>query len=488
MKKIDLEIKRMLSLLETKMGNVKPLLSEQLEDSDSSDKVNDATNPEGILTRMKETGCLTNKGATKITDIGRWQSKYVGLVNKNGNTQIAAGEPYLKFDMKDKNGDLGRFFVFGKRGRGPQGTFYLLKQTNNKVFQPGVEGYEKPHFIEDALRCPEFEQSKSEISQDVKLTADQIARRDDILRSGAIEANRSFTTERPTAGTGKRYVAVDLNTGFGTDGKQYIKKTAVDSLVNVFPTPGRFFIWVDLGQEERGIDIPAEVEKLLATMGYTRQKPLPGTPEASKPTTVKEMCKNSGNCDDTLQEYADTVEGDRKIWPMTAKQKEDAEKKFNIKVSDYKSFVATSAGGREARKAVSKVQSQYADKDSCRAAITVLHACMKTNDDGQCADTINTTYAQNYQGTEKQYFDTLLTLKELVNKCDTQDVKLTGLFGVGGKSYESMKDELKKSTSKFSPYGSAERRDISLEESLTRNIRSTIREHARKNMTSRRRL
>jgi hypothetical protein len=65
MKKIDLEIKRMLSLLETKMGNVKPLLSEQLEDSDSSDKVNDATNPEGILTRMKETGCLTNKGATK---------------------------------------------------------------------------------------------------------------------------------------------------------------------------------------------------------------------------------------------------------------------------------------------------------------------------------------------------------------------------------------------------------------------------------------
>jgi hypothetical protein len=488
MKRVDLEIKKMLSLLETKMGNVKPLLSEQLEDSDSSDKVNDATNPEGILTRMKETGCLTNKGATKITDIGRWQAKYLGLVNKNGNTQIAAGEPYLKFDMKDKNGDTGRFFIFGKRGRGPQGTFYLLKQTSNKVFQPGIEGFEKPHFIEDALRCPEFEQSKSEISQDVKLTADQIARRDDILRSGAMETGYSYATERPTSGVGKRYIAVDLNSGVGTDGKQYIKKTAVDSLKNVFPTPGRFFIWVDLGQEERLRDMPADVEKLLATMGYTREQPPIGSTEEYQGITLKKLCSTSRNCSPGLQEYADSVEGGRQVWPMTAKQKADAETKYGVKISDYKSFVATSADGRDARGAIKNVQKSVADKDSCRAAISVLHACMKSNDDADCADYISSAYQENYKSGDNAYFDTLTTLKKLVNKCDTQDVKLTGLFGVGGKSYESMKDELKKSTSKFSPYGSAERRDISLEESLTRNIRSTIREHARKNMTSRRRL
>jgi len=480
MKRVDLEIKRMLSLLETKMGNVKPLLSEE-----DFDKSNTVTSPEDVLTRVKETGCLTKKGATNIVDM-KWQAKYLPLVNKNNLTPIAAGDPYLKFNMKDKNGDNGRFYLFGKRGKGPEGTLYLLKQTSNSVFQQGAEGFERPHFIEDALRCPEFESAKSDISQDVKLTADQIQRRDDILRSGAIEADRSFTTERPQSGVGTRYVAVDLNTGVGTDGYQYIKKLKVDDLKEVFPTPNRFFIWVELGQEERGIDIPKEVEKLLATMGYTRQKPLPGTPEASKGTSLKELCKASGNCDDSLQEYADTVEGDRQIWPMTTKQKQEAETKFNIKISDYKSFVATSAGGREARKAVSKVQSQYADKDSCRAAITVLHACMKTNDDGQCADTINTTYAQNYQGTEKQYFDTLLTLKELVKKCEAQNVKLSGFWG--GKSYESMRDDLRKSTSKFSPYSNTDKRDISLEESLTRNIRSTIREHARRSMGSRRRL
>ena len=482
MKRVDLEIKRMLSLLETKMGDVRPLISEQIDEKDNSDQTN--MSPEDILTRAKETGCLTNKGATNITDIGRWQAKYVPLVNKNNNTQIASGEPYIQFFMKDKVGDQAKFFLFGKKGRGPQGTLYLLKRTTNVVFKPGLEGYEKPHFIEDALKCAEFEKETSDISKDVKLTADQIARRDDLLRSGAIEANRSFTTERPTSGVGTRYVAVDLNTGVGTDGKQYIKKISVDSLKNVFPTPGRFFIWVELGTEERGIDIPAEVEKLLATMGYTRQKPLPGTAEAAEPTTVKEMCKNSGNCDDTLQEYADTIEGDRKIWPMTTKQKEDAEKKFNINVSDYKSFVATSAGGRQARKAVANVQSQYADKDSCRAAITVLHGCMKTNDDKQCADTINAAYSKNYKGTENQYFDTLVTLKELVKKCEAQNVKITGLMG--GKNYESMRDDLRKSTSKFSPYSNTDKRDISLEESLTRNIRSTIKEHVRKNRGSRR--
>jgi hypothetical protein len=480
MKRIDLEIKRMLSLLETKMGNVKPLLSEQ-----NIDNSNTVTSPEDVLTRVKETGCLTNKGATNIVDM-KWQAKYLPLVTKNGLTPIAAGDPYLKFNMKDKGGDNGRFYLFGKRGRGPEGTLYLLKQTTNKVFQQGAQGFEKPHFIEDALRCSEFESAKSDISQDVKLTADQIQRRDDILRSGAIEADRSFTAEKPQSGVGTRYVAVDLNTGVGTDGYQYIKKLKVDDLKEVFPTPGRFFIWVELGGEERGIDIPAEVEKLLATMGYTRQKPLPGTPEASEGTSVKELCKNSGNCDASLQEYADTVESDRQIWPMTAKQKQEAETKFNIKVSDYKSFVATSAGGRGARRAVKDIESQYADKDSCRAAITVLHACMKTNDDGQCADTINATYAKNYKKGDQQYLDTLLTLKELVKKCEVQNVKLTGLMG--GKNYESMRDDLRKSTSKFSPYSNTDKRDISLEESLTRNIRNTIREHARRSMGSRKRL
>lgn len=485
MKKVDLEIKRMLSLLESEMGNVKPLISEQLEDEDKGGQTSTATTPESVLERMKETGCLSNKGATDISAVGRWKPEYIDLVNKNKQTQIAAGDPYVQFKMKDSEGNVGKFFVFGKRGLGPEGTFLLLKRNQNMT-KKGETGYEKPHFTEEALRCPEFSISKSDISQDVKLTADQIQRRDDILRSGAMESGYSYTTEKPSSGVGTRYIAVDLSTGQGTDGKQYIKKTSVDSLKNVFPAPGRFYIWVDLGQEERKRDLPKDVEQMLAKMGYTREQPPIGSTEEYQGTTLKQLCSSSRNCSPGLQEYADSVEGGRRVWPMTAKQKADAETKFGVKISDYKSFVATSASGREAQGAIKDVKKSVADKDSCRAAISVLHACMKSNDDADCADYINSTYQENYKGGDNAYFDTLNTLKKLVLKCDSQDVKLTGLFGVGGKSYESMKDELKKSTSKFTPYSEVERRDISLEESLTRNIRSTIREHARRSMGSRR--
>jgi hypothetical protein len=480
MKNVNLEIKRMLSLVETKIGNVKPLLSEQSENTGQGSTMS----PEDVLTRVKETGCLTNKGATSITDIGRWQAKFLPLVSKNNLTPISAGDPYLRFKMKDRDGFGGDFYLFGKRGRGPEGSLCLLKRTGNTVFQQGQEGFEKPHFVEDALRCPEFEIAKSDISQNVKLTADQTQRRDDILKNGAMETGYSYTTEQPTSGVGKRYVAVDLNTGIGTDGKQYIKKVAVDSLKNVFPTPGRFFIWVDLGQEERLRDMPADVEKLLATMGYTREQPPIGSTEEYEATSLKQLCDSTQNCSGGLLDYANSVEGGRRVWPMTAEQKAAAETKFNMKISDYKSFVATSASGRQARRSVKDVQSQYADKDSCRAAITVLHGCMKTEDNKQCADTINATYAKNYKGNENQYFDTLVTLKELVKKCEAQDVKITG--AIGGKNYETMRDELRKSTSKFSPYSTTDKRDISLEESLTRNIKSTIKEHTRKNMRSRR--
>lgn len=484
MKKVDLEIKRMLSLLETQMGNVKPLLSEQLEDEEKGGQTIGATTPESILERMKETGCLANKqGATKISAIGKWKPEYIDLVNKNKQTQITAGDPYIQFMMNDSEGNPGKFFVFGKRGLGPEGTFLLLRRTQNMT-KKGETGYEKPHFTEEAIKCPEFTISKSDISQDVKLTADQVQRRDDILRSGAMETGYSYTTEKPTSGVGTKYIAVDLSTGEGTDGKQYIKKTYIDSLKNVFPTPGRFYIWADLRQEERKRDLPKDVEQMLAKMGYTREQPPIGSTEEYKGTTLKELCKSSRNCSPGLQEYADSVEDGRRVWPMTAKQKADAEKEFGIKISDYKSFVATSAGGREAKSAIKDVKKSMANKDSCRAAISVLHACMKSNDDADCADYINSTYKENYKGGENAYFDTLNTLKKLVLKCDNQDVKLSGFWG--GKSYDTMKDELKKSTSKFTPYSEVERRDISLEESLTRNIRNTIREHARKNMRSRR--
>ncbi len=53
---ISEEIKRMMSLLDSKMGNVKPLISEENEPN-----VESVSGPEDILKRAISTGCWTNK-------------------------------------------------------------------------------------------------------------------------------------------------------------------------------------------------------------------------------------------------------------------------------------------------------------------------------------------------------------------------------------------------------------------------------------------
>ena len=88
MKKVDLEIKRMLSLLESNLGNVKPLLSEQLDTEDKGGQTQ-GMSKEDTLTRVKETGCLTNKGVTKKTAI---QTKFVRAENPIQNVAVGFTE------------------------------------------------------------------------------------------------------------------------------------------------------------------------------------------------------------------------------------------------------------------------------------------------------------------------------------------------------------------------------------------------------------
>jgi len=467
MKNVNLEIKRMLGLLETKMGDVKPLISEQIlneQDSAISFKT-----PEEWLTWISgPAGCLTNKGAKNISKIGNIKPENIQKLRNSGVNNVNAGDQYVSFMLNDL-----RFFVFAKRNS--KGAFLLVKQdTGNK---------EKP-YSENQLVCPELKRGESFVSDVKNLSAEQSIRVEELVGpSGAKETGFSYTKVRPKSGIGTLYEPVDLNTGMGVnDKKQYIKKTSLDGLKQEFTEPGKYFIWVSLGGEERGFDIPDEVEAMLKRMGYTRDAALPGTQEAKNPTSVKKLCQG-GDCDDVLLKYANEIEGDREIWPMNAKQKEEARKQ-GINVSDYKEFVKTSASGRQAKRAIKDVQSQYADKDSCRAAITVLHACMASNDDAECADSMNQTYSSNYKGGENEYFDTLTTLKKLVRKCGR--VNLKGFLGVGGKDYETMLRELNTSTNRFSPNAeenkASQQAGTQLEESLSRNIRLSLKEIKRKTM------
>jgi hypothetical protein len=473
MENINLEIKRMLGLLESKIGDVKPILSERIYLKEDDGAISFNTPEEWLQWISGPAGCLTSKGVTKKSQIQNIKPESVKMFMDAGIKTVKAGEPYITFDMKDKNGDEKQFLVFGRRNN--QGKFNLIKRDKGKT----------PEFTQSVLSCEEQLKGEKSFVSDIKnLSQEQSRRVEELIGpSGAKETGFSYVKNRPESGIGTLYEPVDLNTGMGVNNnKQYIKKTSLDGLKQEFTEPGKYFIWVNLGQEVRGIDIPVEVEAMLKRMGYTRQQPSPGTPEAKNPKTVKELCKG-GDCDDVLQRYANEIEGDRTIWPMNAKQKEEA-KTQGITVSDYKSFVTTSASGREARKSVKDIQSQYADKDSCRAAITVLHACMSSDADDECADTINQTYSSNYKGNENEYFDTLGTLKKLVKKCDR--VNLKGFLGIGGKDYETMFNELKTSTNRFSPNAqtnkASQEAGTQLEESLSRSIRLSLNEMRRKRM------
>ena len=148
MKNIDLNIKRMLSLLESKMGDVKPLINEQLIPTSFLPKqywISTKT-PEEWLKWIKDTGCLSKKsGANEasISDIMTTSTEKLPETNTN--------EPYIKvtnFKRTSKTGEgvPTNFYVFGKKSRTGKGGYF-------KMF---LQNIGDKNYIEGQLDCSAF--------------------------------------------------------------------------------------------------------------------------------------------------------------------------------------------------------------------------------------------------------------------------------------------------------------------------------------------
>jgi hypothetical protein len=141
MKNIDLNIKRMLSLLESKMGDVKPLINEQLIPSGFLPKQDwiSTKKPEDWLKWIKDTGCIARKpggGEAVISDI------ITTIREKLPNTEL--NDPYIKvtnFKYVNKiNQEVpSTLYVFGKKSReGKEGYFKIfLKSKSEGDFTEG---------------------------------------------------------------------------------------------------------------------------------------------------------------------------------------------------------------------------------------------------------------------------------------------------------------------------------------------------------------
>jgi hypothetical protein len=461
MKNVNLEIKRMLSLLESQMGDVKPLISEQIDFGEK--KVSDTKDPIETLNRIKSV-CLTGKGASRIEGPFRWTANDIKYVNKQKNlTPIVAGEPYVMFILNN-----GEYYVFPRtdiKGKTPKDNeFYALKRNDNRA-KEGETGYENPHFDSVSLDCKSyFEKGKTVTSDVTQLDYEQRQRINNLVSEfGIKETGANLTTEKPTGTEGVDYEPIDLNTGKGArNGIQYIEKTAVDGLSPEFKQPGKYYVWAIIGTSVRKTDVVKSVETALKSMGYTRTEPEDAfDPINREKTTLAELCKrNAGVCEGypTVMEYIQKYGGSLAVWPS--------------KSEGYKDMGDMSAGGRGSTRGIKDVQKTEANKRSCRTAINALYNCMRSNSDSSCENYIKAAFNEEGKQTPP-YLQAMDNLKNQINMCDNLNIN------VGGK-YEDMWGELKKTSSRFSPYSSGKKSGTTLEESLLRNIRSTIKEHARK--------
>ena len=458
---ISEEIKRMMSLLESELGNVKPLITEQgelpIEVSDSP------------LKRAVNVGCWTKKGYTvsdpKIYQLGK---DYLYAFSKVASS-VQAGDSFMKILTPDGR-DL---YMFERPSTDPVALAknpkaYLAVARNTTPQDKTKPDPNLNYLAAHGWYCDEFEVTQNLASQRNNLTADQQQQIDTLLSDlGTQDTGYSFFKTKPE--DGRNYVKIDLATGTGDDGVSYLDKFNLSTRIGPFKSqPNKFFIWSDVGTQEKLYDIPVEVESFLSTLGFTRTRPLPGTAEIRSETTLKALCDGQGKayCDSAVMEYIKT-DGGRRIWKMSPEQAKAAK---NV---SYKDIVAQQKelGRVGAKQGLKDLDKQKANKPACQAAIQQLSNCEKYGTDEDCAE------ALGLAGVDASYAQVLDDTKKLVRTCVRNKVGL-GMFS---KNLEAQLSQLQGSTS---PYGIREpvtQTPRSLEESLNNSIKSVITEAINKN-------
>ena len=455
---ISNEIKRMMSLLESELGNVKPLITEQgeppIEVSDSP------------LKRAVNVGCWTKKGYTisdpKIYQLGK---DYLYAFSKVA-PGVQAGDSFMKILTPDGR-DLYMFEI--------PSTDPVALAKNPKAYlavnRTAVVASNDPNLNYLAAHgwyCDEFNVTQNLASQRNNLTADQQQQIDILLSAlGTQDTGYSFFKTKPE--DGRNYVKIDLATGTGDDGVNYIDKFNLSTRIGPFKSqPNKFFIWSNVGTQEKLYDIPVEVESFLSTLGLTRTRPKPGTAEIRSQTTLKALCDGQGKayCDPAVMDYIKT-DGGRLIWRMSPEQAKVA---GNV---SYKDIVAQQKelGRGGAKQGLRDLDKQKANKPACQAAIQQLSNCEKYGTDEDCAE------ALGLAGVDASYAQVLDDTKKLVKTCVQNEVSL-GMFS------KNLKAQLSQLQGSTSPYGlrvATTQTPRSLEESLDNSIKSVISETINKN-------
>ena len=259
---ISEEIKRMMSLLESEMGNVKPLINEE-------GPVTEVDTPQMVLTRAMSAqvngkSCWDQKGFVwdKSNPFTQVNQNYLYALNKI-DPSIKAGDPFVKI----KKGDA-EFYMFGILSKDPQYIGGYLAVGRNKDVKASTDPNQS-YLSSNGWKCDStFNISKNAASQGELLTADQADAIKKITDAKTYLNTRGYKFyDSNEIGADSNYRKVDLATGNDENGEQQIADQDMDIIKGYGFTPGKFFLYMAVGARTSRTDIPKSVQTAIKKMG-----------------------------------------------------------------------------------------------------------------------------------------------------------------------------------------------------------------------------
>lgn len=477
--KVNYEIKRMLNLFESKLGDVKTIINEEsnifeLEEQEEKEfdyLKNLEKNLLDILQRDKGANAKMNSEWSSLSD-ENFQKIQKTATEKGKANPFKVGDRYAlaRFGTPEK-----QFMVFGKKGLKPNTLAAVL------MSDPGNTGSYTDYIPVEISLPSMFERSKSLVSQRENLNAEQDDQLTKIIASKFTGAE--LTKKMPEGDETNNYEAVDLTTGKGIKtGQQYIDTSLLDpsSLDPIFKTPGKYYVWARMAAKEQKMATVSAVEAVLGKMGFTtNQNKLVGPDGSVDPTdpriaegeTLSEWCSKNGNlCSEykTFKEYMDKFGGDKLvIYPMDLDKAKKVVSSQNI-------------SARQARKAGRQMNVGLVDPRRCNGVITAIGTIIDQNySDKDALEYLKTMGVE----TAGNIIGTMPLVTQLVNTCVDRKINLN-------RRSEDILKTLRTSSHKFSPFSAANQKAAAQqsgapesplsESTISHSIRTVINEHFKK--------
>ena len=479
---ISEEIKRMMSLLESETGNVKPLITEE----GPVTAVDEATE---VLTRAMSAqvngkSCWDEKGFVwdKTNPFTFVNENYLYALNKV-DPSIKAGYPFVKI----KKGDA-EFYMFGIPSINPQYLGgYLAVGRNNTPFNKDKPDPNQSYLSSNGWKCDStFNISKNAASQGELLTVSQDDAIKKITDAKTYLNNTGYNFyDSVPIGADSNYLKVDVATGRDENGEQRIRQQDIDLMKtqNYGFTPGKFFLYMSVGASTQNTDLVKSAQAAIKKMGYTHIEPEDaGSSQALSKTTVAELCAGNNVCSDILKKYIE--KNNINIWPMTSQQRADAAKN-GITVDDQSTFSdkMNDTNRFKVGRSIQQGLNSLADKKSCQTGIALLDFCNTVNNNGLCEKQIDDMEAKGLISLGQTGFTNKINaIKTLLGFCvKNKEINLNNKYEGMLTNLQALSGQYGLATPVNSTQTDPNARPSDVFESLDNSIKSVISETINKN-------